>query len=224
MSNSSSKIAGEEEKLGAVRALAEVAEIVDDEMLVIAGDNVFSLDLDDFISYYKRKRAPVTALYDVSDVELAKRYGVPKLEGERIIDIHEKPEKLQSTTVVVGIYAFPEYVTEMLIEYVGSNDKHDNLGVFLSWLCKRTEVYGYLFNGSWYDVGSPDSYIEAFMSHAEHYVAENAEVDKTSKIIEPVVIEEGAVIKGRSIVGPYAYIGRNCEVVIGGHAKIQGED
>lgn len=152
----------------------------------------------------------------------------------------------------------------MLIEYVGSNDKHDNLGDFLSWLCKRIEVYGYLFNGSWYDVGSPDSYIEAFMSHAEHYVAENTDVDKTSKIIEPVVIEEGAVIKGRSIVGPYAYIGRNCEVVnsdvsdsvvfdkvtlnrakiwrciiderceirnlelsnsiIGGHAKIKGED
>ena len=204
----------QEDKLGAVRALAEVAEIVDDELLVVAGDNVFSFDLDCFVNYYKKKKSPVVALYDVGDIELAKRYGVPKLEGERIVDIHEKPERPQSTTVVVGIYVFPKYVTEMLLEYVGSNEKHDNLGDFLSWLCKRTEVYGYSFtNGDWYDVGNPDSYIEAFRFYMEHSVAESAEIDKTSKIIKPVVIEEGTVIRGRSIIGPYAYIGKDCEIV-----------
>jgi len=47
----------------------------------------------------------------------------------------------------------------------------------------------------------------------EHSVAESVEIDKTSKIIKPVVIEEGTVIRGRSIIDPYAYIGRDCEIV-----------
>ena len=62
----------EEEKLGAVRALAEVVKTINDEMLVVAGDNLFSFSLDGFLEYYKQKNAPVTALYDVGDLELAK--------------------------------------------------------------------------------------------------------------------------------------------------------
>ena len=52
--------------------MAEVAETINDEMLVVAGDNLFSFSLDGFLEYYKQKNAPVTALYDVGDLELAK--------------------------------------------------------------------------------------------------------------------------------------------------------
>ena len=100
----------------------------------------------------------------------------------------------------------------MLIEYVSKNQKHDNLGDFLSWLCENTEVYGFSFsNGNWYDVGNPDSYIEAFKFFMESYIAD-VEIDKVAKIIEPVVIEGNTKIKGRSIIGPYAYIGKNCVI------------
>jgi glucose-1-phosphate thymidylyltransferase len=204
----------EEEKLGAVRALAEVAKLVDDEMLVVAGDNLFSFSLDDLLNYYRQKDAPTVALYDVGDFELAKRYGVAELNGGKIVRVWEKPEKPKTTTVVVGIYAFPRYVVDTLLEYVESNRKHDNLGDFLSWLCSRVEIYGYSFtNGNWYDIGSPDSYIEALKSYMDGYIADDVEVDKTVKIIPPVVIEEGTVIEGRSIIGPYVHIGRNCRIV-----------
>jgi glucose-1-phosphate thymidylyltransferase len=199
----------EKEKLGAVKALAEIAKTVD-EMLVVAGDNLFSFTLNGFVEYYKQKRAPVTALYDVGDFELAKRYGVAELDGERILRFHEKPERPPSTLVGIGIYAFPRYAIKMLLEYVESSEKHDNLGDFLSWLCKNTEVFGYPFDGEWYDVGNPDSYIKAFKLFLEHSVAEDVKVDRISKIIEPVAIEANVVIKGRSIIGPYAYIGKGC--------------
>ncbi len=65
---------------------------------------------------------------------------------------------------------------------------------------------------NWYDVGNPDSYIEAFKFYTDSFVHESVEVAKAAKIIEPVVIERGVVIKGRSIVGPYAYIGEGCEI------------
>ncbi|RLI70506.1 NDP-sugar synthase [Archaeoglobales archaeon] len=202
----------EEEKLGAVRALAEIAKEVEDEMFVLAGDNLFSFTLDEFYEHYTQLRRPLTALYDVGDVELAKRYGVAELDGQRILKFHEKPEKPPSTLVGIGIYAFPKYAVDMLIEYVKSNQKHDNLGDFLSWLCENTEVYGFSFsNGNWYDVGNPDSYIEAFKFYMESHIGD-VEIEKIAKIIEPVVIEDGTKIRGRSIIGPFAYIGKDCEI------------
>ncbi len=202
----------EEEKLGAVRALAEIAKNINDDMFVLAGDNLFSFSLDDFYEFYQKIKKPLTALYDVGDFELAKRYGVAELDGQRILKFYEKPEKPLSTLVGIGIYAFPKYAVEMLIEYVSKNQKHDNLGDFLSWLCENTEVYGFSFsNGNWYDVGNPDSYIEAFKFFMESYIAD-VEIDKVAKIIEPVVIEGNTKIKGRSIIGPYAYIGKNCVI------------
>lgn len=201
----------EEEKLGAVRALAEVAAYLDDEMLVVAGDNLFSFTLEGFVEFYREKGEPVTALYDVGDYELAKRYGVAELDGRRIVGFMEKPASPPSTLVGIGIYAFPRRVCGLLSEYVEGNAKADNIGDFMGWLCEREELYGYAFSGNWYDIGSPDSYIEAFKTFMEHSVAE-VEVDRRAKIIEPVAIEEGVKIIGRSIVGPYAYIGRNCVI------------
>jgi glucose-1-phosphate thymidylyltransferase len=201
----------EEEKPGAVKALSDIARTLDDELLVLAGDNLFSFSLDGFMEYYRGRQAVVTALYDVGDYELAKRYGVAELNGERILKFHEKPEKPPSTLVGIGIYALTKEATRLLVEYGESEEKRDNLGDFLSWLCSRVEVYGYRFeNGNWYDVGNPDSYLEAFRFYIQHSVADDIQIDRTSKIIEPVVIEEGCQIKGRCLIGPYVYMGKEC--------------
>ncbi len=202
----------EEEKLGAVRALAMVAETLNDELLVIAGDNIFSFDLTEFVKRYEELRRPLVALYDVGDLDLAKRYGVVEMEGERIVRFHEKPEKPKSTLVGVGIYALSKDAVKLLKEYVSGNENADNIGEFIGWLCQKTDVYGYPFEGMWYDVGSPDSYIEAFKFCMDEYIAESVHIDKASKVISPVVIEEGVEIRGRSIVGPYVYIGKECVI------------
>ncbi len=203
----------EEEKLGAVKALAQIVRDIDDDFIVVAGDNVFSFELDPILELYRRTGKPITALYDVGDLELAKRYGVAELEGNVVKDFHEKPEKPTSTLIGVAIYIFPKDVKELLVEYVETNEKSDNLGDFLSYLCKSREVLGHVYtNGNWYDVGTPDSYIEAFKSYTENYVDESVEIGKAVKIIGPVVIEEDVTIKGRSIIGPYAYIGKGCEI------------
>ncbi len=200
----------EEEKLGAVRALSQVLDRIDDETLVVAGDNLFSFEIDDFISYYREKGKPCTCLYDVGDYELAKRYGVAELKEERIISFLEKPKEPPSTLVGIGIYAFPAYVADLLKEFVATTSNADNIGSFMAWLCKKDELYGFSFSdGMWYDIGSPDSYIEALKMFMENYVGD-VEVDRFSKIIEPVCIYDGVRISGRSIVGPYACVGEGC--------------
>jgi len=200
----------EEEKLGAVKALSEVSKKVNDDMLVIAGDNVFSFELDPLFELYEKNCETVIALYDVGDPGLAKRYGVAEMDGQIVKKFYEKPEKPHSTLVGIGIYAFPKKINNLLQQYVKSNTKHDNLGDFISWLCKKVDVFGCVFEGQWYDVGSPDSYIEAFRSFSIHSIAKDAKIDKISKIVKPVIIKSGVTIKGRSIIGPYTYVGENC--------------
>ncbi|MEM0215626.1 MAG: sugar phosphate nucleotidyltransferase, partial [Archaeoglobaceae archaeon] len=73
----------EEEKLGAVRALAEIAKEIKEDLLVVAGDNVFTFSIKDFYKKFESIRKPMIALYDVGDFELAKRYGVAEMEGDR---------------------------------------------------------------------------------------------------------------------------------------------
>lgn len=202
----------EEEKLGAVKALAEIAKTIEDDLLVIAGDNVFSFSLRELYHRFMEQRKPVIALYDVGDFELAKRYGVAELEGETVIEFYEKPEKPPSTLVGIGVYFLPRKSVELLLEFVANTKRSDNLGDFISYLCEREKVYGIKYSGTWYDVGNADSYIEAFKSYTNHYVDRSAEIEKSVKIIEPVVIEKGVKITGRSIIGPYAFIGSECRI------------
>jgi glucose-1-phosphate thymidylyltransferase len=200
----------EEEKLGAVKALSRVLSELDDDVLVVAGDNLFSFDISEFVSYYKSKSKPCTCLYDVGDYELAKRYGVAELRGDRIVKFLEKPDNPPSTLVGIGIYAFPPYIADLLDRYVSSSTEADNIGNFMTWLCKKEELYGFSFSdGMWYDIGSPDSYIEALKMFMENHVGA-VEIDKHSKIIKPVCIENDVKIAGRSMIGPYACVGRGC--------------
>ena len=202
----------EEEKLGAVRALYEVTATFDDDMLVVAGDNIFSFPLYDFVEKYRELKSPLIALYDVGDFDLARRYGIAILEGEKIVSFEEKPEKPKTTLAGIGIYALDRDTKEMLSDYV-RGERKDNLGDFISWLIESRDVYGHVFsNGNWYDAGNPDSYLEALKIYMSHDVSDDVEIDRTSKIIEPVVIRENVRISKRSIIGPYAYIGENCEI------------
>ncbi|MEM4472102.1 MAG: NDP-sugar synthase [Archaeoglobaceae archaeon] len=202
----------EEEKLGAVKALAEIAKDIKDDLLVVAGDNVFSFSLKELYWKFMERKKPVIGLYDVGDLELAKRYGVAELEGERVVRFYEKPEKPPSSLIGIGVYFLPEESIKLLLEYVANSKRSDNLGDFISYLCEKEEVLGQKFNGNWYDVGNADSYIEAFKSYTDHYVDRSAEIERSVKIIEPVVIGKGAKILGRSIIGPYAFIGEGCRI------------
>lgn len=107
----------EEEKLGAVRALSKLSREIENDVLVIAGDNLFTGSLRPMVEKYSGET--IIGLYDVRDVELAKLYGVVQIgEGARIIDFVEKPEKPASTLISTGIYIFPRRILNMIEQYL----------------------------------------------------------------------------------------------------------
>ncbi|AFK22057.1 sugar phosphate nucleotidyltransferase [Pyrococcus sp. ST04] len=201
----------EEEKLGTIGAIRNALETLGlDDYLIIAGDNLFSLSLRDFLEKFKEVGKTLTAVYDIGDPELAKRYGVVILEGDRVVSFEEKPPVAKSTLVSTGIYAFPSEVIRLVYEYLENGNK-DAPGYFLQWLIERgEEIYAYRFSGYWYDIGSADSYLEALKEFLKDSIIEEIQISPYAKIIPPVVIKRGTKILGRSIIGPYAYIGEEC--------------
>lgn len=180
----------EDEKLGTIGALADLVDRrdLDDDTLVIAGDNVFSFDVADFLDFYGERDGACIASYDVGSREAAKQYGLVALDGDRVVDFQEKPDDPKSTLVSIACYAFPAGTLELLDDYLAGDNNPDAPGFFLEWLYDRQDVFGYVFDGAWYDIGTPESYLEA-----------NAhELDGETLVADDVTVED-------SRLGPNTY-------------------
>ncbi|MBN2331305.1 MAG: nucleotidyltransferase family protein [Candidatus Aenigmarchaeota archaeon] len=156
----------EDEKLGAVGALGFLLQEkgVSDDLIVVAGDNLFDFDMKQFLRT-NGENSPVVALFDMEEKEaIRNRYGVVVLDERNVIkDFQEKPADPASTLVSTGCYFFPKKAVQMIYEYLKGQNNADAPGFFISWLAKQMAVQGFVFDGDsrWFDIGSRESLEEA---------------------------------------------------------------
>jgi glucose-1-phosphate thymidylyltransferase len=148
----------EEQAFGAVGSLDYwiKAENITDDLLVIASDNYFELDLSKFIAAYNGRNTLV-AVYDIGDKSKASQYGVVQLSGCRISGFEEKPAQPKSSLIAVACYILPPRVFPLLSQYC-ARKKRDNLGDFIAYLIEKDEVQAYVFSELWFDIGSIEVY------------------------------------------------------------------
>ena len=153
----------EDEKFGVVGALAQLIdrEEVDDDLIVVAGDNLLSFDVGEFVDFFEEAGTPCLAAYDVGSKERAKSYGLVQLDGDRVTQFEEKPDDPQSTLVSIACYAFPAGTLPEFDTYLSDGNNPDEPGWFLQWLQTRGPVYAFTFDGAWFDIGTPESYLDA---------------------------------------------------------------
>ena len=192
----------ETEKFGVVGALAQLIERegVDDDTIVIAGDNLISFDVSEFIDFFDERGTPTLAAYDVGSREKAKSYGLVELDDEEVIDFQEKPEDPNSTLVSIACYAFPAPTLDLLSAYLEDGNNPDEPGWFIQWLQKREEVRAFTFDDAWFDIGTPGSYLEAVAWHldGENRIDESATLDNTT-VGENVHVMAGAELVNSSV-------------------------
>lgn len=134
---------------------------IDDELLVVAGDNFFTYKLKDYYDYYVKKDRDCVCVKKFDNRELLKQFGVALLdENGRVLDIEEKPKEPKSDTAVYATYMYKRDTVPMFSQYIEEGNKPDAPGYFVEWLYKRKEVYAYTFEGECYDIGTPESYKE----------------------------------------------------------------
>ncbi|MFC1699505.1 nucleotidyltransferase family protein [Candidatus Omnitrophota bacterium] len=157
--------ASENDRLGAIGDMdfAINQEGIDDDLLVIAGDNLFELGLKTFIDF-SRQHSPSSSvgLYNLKDLAAVKRYSQVRVdENDRIVEFTEKPEHPSATLVAKCIYFFSKSELGLINEYVRSGNHADAPGRYIAWLCQRVAVYGCAFRGKWYDIGNQEIYQKA---------------------------------------------------------------
>jgi glucose-1-phosphate thymidylyltransferase len=145
-----------EERLGAIGDINLVLkkESPEDDILIMAGDNLFEFDIADFTRFAGEKKQFSVALFDVKDAKLAQRYGIVSVgDDQKIVSFEEKPAKPKSTLASTGIYYLPKSKISLLNEYVKTGLVKDAPGNFVKWLSENDMVYGYVFTEGWYDIG-----------------------------------------------------------------------
>ncbi|MEW6306741.1 MAG: nucleotidyltransferase family protein [Verrucomicrobiota bacterium] len=151
-------------KLGAIGDLHLVLkrEKVDDDVLVVAGDNLFNQSLEAYGRFCREKNAPVLGVYDVRSRDEAKKYGVVRLDGEgKIAEFVEKPAQPASSLIGIALYYYPRHILSQIHQYIADGNNPDQPGRLIQWLYPRTPVYTWTVPGLWYDIGSKETLEEA---------------------------------------------------------------
>ena len=151
-------------KLGAIGDLHLVLTTfnIDDDIIVVGGDNLFSNDLREFGEYCQQMNAPVTGVYDVGDLEQIKKYNAIEIdENNRITYFEEKPKEPKSTLTGIALYYYPKPVLPLIHEYIAEGNNPDQPGRLVQWLYPRVPFYVWKVPGIWFDVGSIETLEEA---------------------------------------------------------------
>lgn len=151
-------------KLGAIGDINLVLENagIDDDVVIVAGDNLFSERLGGFREYCLNRNAPVLGVYDVGDLEEIKKYNAIETDGEgRITYFEEKPAHPKSTITGIALYYYPQWALPLIKQYVAEGNNPDQPGRLVQWLYPRTPFYIWRVPGIWYDVGSKETLEEA---------------------------------------------------------------
>lgn len=157
-------------RLGAIGDLKYVidSEKIDDEILVMASDNIFDFSLNDFVDVYRQKNTDMICAHTIENKNELHSMGVVELDGDnKVTGFEEKPENPKSDLGVPPFYLYRKATLPLVDKYLAEGNNPDAPGHFVPWLIKQTDVYAFVFDATRIDIGTPESYHEACMLHKE---------------------------------------------------------
>ena len=150
-----------ETRLGAVKDIQFAVEklSLDDEMLVIAGDNVLDFSLTRFIRYAREKGTSCIMRYFEPDAQKLQKCGVVQVdESDRILGMEEKPARPKSHWCCPPFYYYTREDARLVEKGIAAGCGTDAPGSYIAWLCGETVVHAMEMPGKRFDVGNLQSY------------------------------------------------------------------
>lgn len=133
---------------------------IDDDILVIAGDNVLDFSLCRFIEYFESKKAPCVMRYYEDRLKKLRKTGVASIEDDVIVKMEEKPQEPESNWCIPPFYAYPKDTIAQIEQGIKDGCKTDAPGSFVTYLAGKQKVYAMEMPGKRYDIGDLKSYEE----------------------------------------------------------------
>ncbi len=150
-----------ETRLGAVKDIWYAIDSLglDDDMLVIAGDNVLDFSLTRFMAYAREKSAScIMRYYEPSNKKLLKCGVVTVDESDLILNMTEKSPTPATHWCCPPFYYYTREDARLVPKGIESGCGTDAPGSYIAWLCSQTEVYAMEMPGKRYDIGNLESY------------------------------------------------------------------
>jgi len=221
----------EDEPLGTAGAVKNAEKYLDDDFVVIQGDNITDMDLGHVLKFHKEKGALATIA--LIAVENPWEYGIAELNYEnRVIRFLEKPRPAEcfSRLANTGLYIFEQRA----LDYIPDKHVYDfSKELFPKLLQLKERLYGCKVEGFWADIGQPTSYLAAndwIMSKINQpkisenakikdaiikgpvIIEENVVIENNAKVIGPTIIKEGSIIHPNTVIMPKTVIEPDVEV------------
>ena len=150
-----------ETRLGAVRDIQFAIDecSLDDDMLIIAGDNLLDFSLTKFIVYAKNKGTSCIMRYFEASEQKLKKCGVAEVdENDKIIRLTEKPAEPKSNWACPPFYYYTREDARLVKKGIENGCGVDAPGSYIAWLCTQTTVHAMEMPGNRYDIGNLESY------------------------------------------------------------------
>lgn len=148
-------------RLGAVKDIEFAIEKlgIDEDILVIAGDNLIDFSFKGFVDFAREKNASAVMASQENDIEELRKCGVmlPD-ENMRILSMEEKPREPKSNWCVGPFYYYRKEDLHLIARGIAEGCKTDAPGSLVCYMCEHTPVYAYVMPGQRYDIGDLESY------------------------------------------------------------------
>ena len=150
-----------ETRLGAVKDIAFAINTLslDDDMLVVAGDNLLDFTLTSFVSYAQEKKASCIMRYYEGETARLQKCGVVEIdESDRILGMEEKPKNPRSNWCCPPFYFYTRVDARLVEKGIEAGCGTDAPGSYIAWLSSVSPVYAMEMPGKRYDIGNLESY------------------------------------------------------------------
>ena len=132
---------------------------IDDDLLIIAGDNVLDFSLTGFIRYAKEKGTSCAMRYFEPDDKKLLKCGISEVDSnDLLLSLEEKPEHPKSHWVTPPFYFYKKDDSRRIKEAIADGCGVDAPGSLVSWMCTHSVVHSMEMPGSRYDIGNLESY------------------------------------------------------------------
>ena len=153
-----------ETRLGAVRDLLLAIDTfhVDDDMMVLAADNILDFSFQGFVDFFKEKGSSVIMCHYEPELKKLQRTGVIAVDDSwRVLEMQEKPQEPVSHWAVPPFYLYKKSDLPLIKDCMNHGCGFDAPGNLAHYLVDKTTVHAWQMPGSRFDIGSMDSYEEA---------------------------------------------------------------
>ena len=142
---------------------------IDDDLCILAGDNIFTYNINNMYDFFREKNAPTLIAINVPEKEQRQKLAVAVIDEDgRILDMEEKPSEPKSEWGIYATYFYGRDILPLFNEYIADGGSPDAPGNFPAWLYKRMPIYAFKGDGACIDIGTVENYEKTCKEYEEN--------------------------------------------------------